>query len=180
MFKDINFKNFFHSKAFKVIFVCILAIIILVSIFAAGELVGFKKAEFSCRWNNNYEKNFIGSRSDFGVPMGEMMGKPFDLRNKNFMGSYGTFGMVIKINNSSSTPSIIVQDQNKIEKIIIITKNTVINKLRDAITIGDINVDDRIVIIGSPNNLGQIEAKLIRVMPSESSFVPMMQLKDKS
>lgn len=180
MFKDINLKNFFHAKTFKVIFVCILAIIILISIFAAGELIGFKKAEFSYRWNNNYEKNFIGSRSGFGGPMGEMMGTPFDLRSKNLMGSYGTFGIVIKINNSSPTPSILVQDQNKTEKIIVITKNTTINKFRDVITVENINVNDRVVIIGSPDNFGQIEAKLIRVMPSGSSFVPMMRLKNKS
>lgn len=177
MLRDINLKIFFHAKTFKVIFVCILVIVILTAIFAAGELIGFKKAEFSYRWNNNYEKNFIGSRSEFGGPMGNMMGGAFDLHDRNFMSGYGTFGTVIKINNSSSTVAIIVQDQNKIEKIIVVTKDTVIKKFRDVIKIENININDRVVIIGSPDSSGQIEAKLIRIMPSGESFIPMMQLR---
>ena len=163
--------DFFRSKAFKIIFTGIAVIIVLLLVFFLGELVGFKKADFSYKWGDNYLRNFAGQR--FGSNMG--FAGMMDARGQNFMAGHGTFGVVIKVENSSSTPGIVVQDQNNSEKIILITKNTILEKFREIININDIKVNDRVVIIGSPDNSGRVEARLIRIMPSGASFVPMMQ-----
>ncbi len=171
MFKNLNSKDFFQSKAFKIIFIGIAAVIVLLLVFFLGELVGFKKADFSYKWGDNYSRNFAGTRFSFGSGIAGIM----DARGQNFMPGHGTFGTVIKVENSSSTPDIVVQDQNNSERVILITKDTIIEKFRDIINIYDIKVNDHVVIIGSPDNSGQVEARLIRIMPSGSSFVPMMQ-----
>jgi hypothetical protein len=46
----------------------------------------------------------------------------------------------------------------------LITDKTAIKKQNSDIKIIDIKVDDEVVIIGEPNDEGQIDAKLIRVM----------------
>ena len=53
------------------------------------------------------------------------------------------------------------------EKIILVSDATIIKRFQDTIKLADLKVDDYIVVIGEPNNAGQIEAKLIRLMPPE-------------
>ena len=50
-----------------------------------------------------------------------------------------------------------------IEKAIIVSDKTKIINLRDVIKTSDLKIDDQVVIVGSPNDQGQIEAKLIRI-----------------
>jgi hypothetical protein len=58
-----------------------------------------------------------------------------------------------------------VQDKNNIEKVILINTNTQIQEMRGNVATGDLKIDDFVVVIGTPNPQGQIEAKFIRVMP---------------
>ncbi|TSC53659.1 MAG: hypothetical protein LiPW39_149, partial [Parcubacteria group bacterium LiPW_39] len=53
--------------------------------------------------------------------------------------------------------------QGDVEKIILISEKTTIEKGRETIKKEELKAGDRVVIIGSPNEQGQIEAKLIRV-----------------
>jgi hypothetical protein len=59
-----------------------------------------------------------------------------------------------------------VQDNDGTEKIVLIKDDTSIRSMRDDISKDRLKVDDFIVVIGSPNAQGQIEAKLIRLMPA--------------
>jgi hypothetical protein len=40
-----------------------------------------------------------------------------------------------------------------------------IERLRETVKISDLKVDDFVVVIGEPNDSGQIEAKFIRLLP---------------
>lgn len=123
-------------------------------IFQAGVFVGFHKAMFGRSWGENYERNF-GMMDRDGIPGGvRMMG---ELPN-----THGAVGKVIKI----ELPTIIVIGVENIEKSILITDDTIIQKGRSVMTTADMHVDDQIVVIGSPNEQGQIQAKFIRIMPA--------------
>ena len=76
----------------------------------------------------------------------------------SYSAGHGVFGEIIEINNSD----LVIKDRGDIEKVIIITENTIIKKGRETVK-DDLRVGDKVVIIGSPNEQGQIEAKLIRV-----------------
>jgi len=160
-----NFKNFFQSKLFKALAIgCgafIIFLIIALLIFKLGTLVGFKKAGFSYKWGENYHKNF-------GGPRGGFFGDFFD---QDFIEAYGTFGQIIKIDGST----LVVKGRDNVEKIVLVKDNTTIKRLGETIKLSDLKVDDYIVVIGDPNEAGQIEAKFIRVMPSppkQSSMRP--------
>lgn len=117
----------------------------------AGTMVGFRKADFSYRWGDNYHQNFAGPRGGFMSGFGQ----------GDFVDSHGAFGQIIKIDGST----IIMNGADNVEKVIVTNSDTVIRSLRDNIKLTDLKVNDNIVVIGQPDNNGQIEAKLIRLMP---------------
>jgi len=147
-----NFNKFFQSKTFKAILGGMIGIIIFLFIFGLGMVVGIKKAKFSYKWGENYHKNFAGPKGGFFN----------DFAGKDFIEANGVFGQIIKINDSE----IIVEGRNKIEKVILAKDDTIIKSFQKTVKLADLKVDDFIVIIGEPNDAGQIEAKLIRIMPS--------------
>jgi hypothetical protein len=112
------------------------------------------KANFSYRWAEQYHKNFAGPRAGF---FGDWRMPPFG----DFIEGHGTFGEIIKIEGNN----LVVKGRENIEKIVSVNEKTVIKSGFKDIKISDLKVGDMIVIIGSPNEQGQIEAKLIRVFP---------------
>lgn len=145
-----NLKKVFDSKVSVRILYVIGVIVIAILIFSAGISVGFHKASFGRAWGENYERNFgmKPNRQPFG--------------QDNFPNAHGAIGKIIKI----ELPTIIVQDKDSIEKVILIKENTQIQKMKDHLTTNDLKIDDFVVVIGNPNEQGQIESKLIRIMPS--------------
>ena len=135
----------------KKIIIGLVSIIIIILIFGAGIFIGKTKARFSYRWAENYQRNFAGPRGGF---LGRFPASP----DGDFIESHGVFGQIIKINSD-----LVIKGQNNIERIVLISTSTVIQKARQTITKDDLKVDDNVTVIGSPNDQGQIEAKLIRV-----------------
>ena len=63
--------------------------------------------------------------------------------------------------------NIVVKGKDDVEKSVIIEDGTTtIKRLKETLKISDLKTNDFIVIIGEPNNAGQMQARLIRVMPS--------------
>jgi hypothetical protein len=157
IYEDI--KKVFESKvSFKIL--CGIGIIIVtLLIFSAGINVGFHKASFGRAWGENYERNFgmMPNRLMFG--------------RDNFPNANGAIGKIIKI----ELPTIIVQDKDNIEKVVLIKNDTQIQKTKEAVTINDLKIDDFVVVIGAPNDQGQIEAKLIRIMPLGMPVSPPLE-----
>ena len=142
-------KKVFESKVLVRFLYVIGIIIVAVLIFSLGISVGFHKASFGRAWGDNYERNF-------GMGPGKMM-----FGQNNFPNAHGATGKIIKI----ELPNIIVQDRDNTEKVVLIKDDTQIQKMMLSINASDLIINDFVVVIGNPNKEGQIEAKLIRVMP---------------
>jgi hypothetical protein len=154
IYEDI--KKVFESKVSTGVLIGIGVIIVAILIFSAGVSVGFHKASFGRAWGENYERNF-GMRPD----------RPMFGRD-NFPNAHGATGKIIKV----ELPTIIVQDSNNLEKVILIKDDTKIQEMMTNIKAADLSVDDFVVVIGSPNDQGQVEAKFIRVMPAGMPVPP--------
>ncbi len=148
------------SRPFKIILVCILGLIILLAIFGVGLMAGYRKANFSFRWGENYHRMFGGPRGGFMQP-GPML--PMMDFGDDYISGHGTVGTIIKIDSNN----IIIKGNDNVEKTILVNDKTAIRQGRQDIKVGDLKTGSLIVAIGDPNNSGQIEAKLIRIFNSQ-------------
>jgi hypothetical protein len=146
----------------KWIIVGLLAIVVIVLVFGLGVFVGEQKAKFSYRWAENYHRMFAGPEAGFL----KNWKNPHFFSLENFIEGHGTVGEIIKIEGNN----LIVKGKRDVEKIILVNEKTVIKSGFKNIKVLDLKIGDIIVVIGFPNDKGQIEAKLIRVFPSKTSF----------
>ncbi len=150
-------KDILESKNFKRIIYILGILAIVFIIFQAGMIVGFRKASFGRDWGANYEDNF-GSPHKFIRMKGGDLGDFGNLPN-----AHGAVGKIIRV----ELPTVVVFDgKDQTEKIIIIDDKTEIRRMRDIVTKDELQVDAHIIVIGAPNAMGQIEAKLVRFIPA--------------
>ncbi|HOD96909.1 MAG: hypothetical protein WC579_00230 [Candidatus Paceibacterota bacterium] len=148
------------SKTFKIIIGIIGGLIAILLIFKIGVVVGTKKALFACRWAEHYAPNFVQQRN--GI-MDKWMR---DFNEGIAMKSHGAVGTIIKIDNlDTNTAFLIVKGEKEVEKAIVVSPETIIEKWEERILPADLRMGDYVVVIGDANDEGQIEAKLIRVIP---------------
>jgi len=149
----------FQSKAFKIIIWTFAALAIILLIFEAGLVVGYKKANFSFQWGENYHLNFGGPRGGFLE----------DARGRDLIDAHGIAGKIIKI----ETSTMIIGGRDNVEKIVNLNDDTAIMRFHEQIKPADLKIGDLVVIIGDPNSSGQINAKFVRIMPaSDGNIMP--------
>jgi hypothetical protein len=142
-------KNFLESDLFKKILLATGILIAVFVVFKAGEIVGYRKADFSYRWGNNYYQTF-------GGPRGEMMRFGRD----EFPSPHGVAGKIVKID----LPTFVIAGQDGIEKLVKTDDRTMVRYLRDEMKPADLKADDSVVVIGSPDDKAEINARLIRII----------------
>jgi hypothetical protein len=145
-------KNFFESPKSKKYTISVLALIIALCIFQAGVFVGFKKAAFSYKFGDNYYRAFGEGRHGIG-----MMGSPFG----DLSGGHGAVGKIIKI----TLPTIVVEAPDNTEKVVVLDDDTEIKQFRNSVQADALHVNDFVVVLGSPNDQGQVVARLVRLLP---------------
>ncbi len=139
------------NKIFQVFILVLCVLLVFISGFWLGLRVGEHQRGFARDWSDNYHKNFAGPRGGFLKEM----------RDHEFINANGVFGQIIKIEGTT----VIAKGEADIEKIIMVSERTIINRGPEKINVSQLQVDDNIIVVGEPDNQGRIMAKLIRVMP---------------
>ena len=148
--------QFVQSKKLVVVIIGLVGLAILMGTFSLGVFVGYHKARFSYAWGENYHNNFGGPRG----------GLFKDFSGKEFIDAHGTYGQIVKVTSST----LIVKGRDNVEKIVVVNDDTSIMRLRGVIKISGLKINDNIIVIGEPNEQGQIEAKFIRFLPATSNL----------
>ncbi len=148
-------KKALHQDSLKWIIVGLVGIVVITFIFSAGMWIGGAKAKYSYRWAENYHKNF-------GGPRGGFLDNWRSFPHGDFIEGHGAFGEIIELNDLG----FVIKGRGDVEKIIITSEGTVMKMGRKTVEDG-LKVGNSVTIIGSPNEEGQIEAKLIRVFNGE-------------
>jgi len=157
MSEEKNNKELFKNPdALKWIIIGLVGFIVILLIFGAGIKVGTLKAKYSYSWAENYHTNF-------GGPRGGFTGNWRKFPAGDFIGGHGAFGEIIELNDAG----FVVKGRGDIEKLVVTTDDTIVKKGRETVEDG-FKVGDSVTIIGSPNEEGQIEAKLIRVFGEDA------------
>jgi hypothetical protein len=149
-----NIKAYIKSQSFKGILIGISVAIIALIIFQAGVAVGERKVSFAHRFGDNFERNFRDPRGGGLIHRG-FPGGP------DMPGGHGAVGEIVSI----SLPLVVVAGPDNLEKTVLVTDTTKIRKFQDSIEAGELGVGDFIIVLGTPNDEGQVEAKLIRLAP---------------
>ncbi len=136
------------SKTRTILWILGAAIVVLL-VFGAGVLVGYHGAFYVGRFGENYYRNFFGE-----FPPGRMAN------------GHGVAGEVIDVASSSLS----VRDADGDESSVAIEPATVIREADRTIMLSDVQVGNGVVVIGAPNENGQIEAQFVRIFASSSSL----------
>jgi len=127
----------------------ILLLGVLCAVFQLGEFVGFHKALFAAHWGENYERNFGTPHDKFGA---------LTTRGPN---PHGASGRIVSI----TLPTLTIVNDFEDEKIISIASSTLIRKGSATIPATALVAGDAAVVLGVPNDQGEITATLIRILP---------------
>ncbi|MGC9599228.1 MAG: hypothetical protein ABSE18_02470 [Minisyncoccia bacterium] len=142
-------KDLLQSSKTRTILWILGAAIVVLLVFGAGVLVGYHGAFYVGRFGENYYRNFFGE-----FPPGRMVN------------GHGVAGEVIDV--ASSTLS--VRDADGDESSVVIMPATVIRESDQTVALSDVRVGNGVVVIGAPNENGQIEAQFVRIFASSSSL----------
>ena len=150
-----DFDKLSQSKLLKRTAIVLGLLIIILASFGVGVFVGYNKARFSYAWSDYYDRNFgRPPLNDGPLPPGGFGFSP----NDNFVSGHGTSGSIISVGSSS----IAVSGNDGIERTVLLSTSTIVREHRGDIRFGDLRVGEPVVVIGSTNNQGQIEARFIR------------------
>lgn len=154
--KKISTPHLSQSNSFRKILIGVGIAVLVLLVFQAGVMVGFRKASFSFRGGDNFYRAF-----------GEDRRGPFPgMMHGEFPGANGSVGKVLSI----ALPTLVVEDGNAVEKTILLNEKTIIRKGRATLKPSDIRANDLLVVLGKPNDNAQIEATLVRLLPPPPGF----------
>lgn len=147
-----NLRDLHPSKKVRMVIIGLGLAVLALLIFQAGVVVGYHKAGFVSRFSDNFERNFIG-------PLGGGFGGIFP--GPGMPGGHGAVGEILSI----SLPQIVVAGPDNLEKTVLISTSTIVREFQNEITTDKLKIGDFVVVLGNPNEAGQVDAKLIRIMP---------------
>ena len=145
-------KNILETKTYGKIIVAISVILIALIIFSAGIFVGYYKATFSHDLDDVYRQGFNSPGSPFA---------PF-MHSSDDVNPHGIVGQIVGINLPFS---IMVKGDKNAEQIVTILPETTVRIFHSLATTSDIKVGDQAIVIGTPNDQGEIQASFIRIIP---------------
>ncbi len=140
-----------YSNTLKWVAAILAELIILIGVFALGMNVGFRKAHFTDEWIKNYPANFGSQAGAYPLPL-----PPPD----RLFNNHGVLGTIL--NTDGKTIIIKAADNN--ENTVILEPATVIRQDFTDLTAKDLKANQQIIVIGAPNEQGQIDAKFIRIL----------------
>lgn len=159
-------KEYFSTKKWHIALGIVVLITVLSGVFSLGVRVGFRKAGFNGRLGERYDRNFEDGRRGPDM-MGRFSGSRGMMFDRELPSAYTTAGEILDVNQEGFT----VIDRDGVEKGVLVNAKTFIRKFRDDIRFGDLQTGDPVIVMGAPNSQGQIEARLIRVMPTPPAVI---------
>ena len=152
--------KFAQTKTFRFLLWSLGIAAAILVVFQAGFFAGTHRAFFDCKWGENYARNFGGPILSM-IPFpggGFSLGAPSGPAD---MSGHGVTGEIIAVD----ADGIVVRGQDNAERFIIPATGTSIISQSKKIDLDELKIGDVINVIGRPDDLGRIEARLIRIMP---------------
>jgi hypothetical protein len=147
--------EFIRSRQFVAIIIAVAMLAAIAGAYSIGMAVGYGRARHSYEWGENYSEVFAGPRNGF------VRGFARDVEGRDFIEVHGTFGQIIKLDGGT----VLVSGRDGAEKAVVIGPETIVRRFRDDVPASELRSGDFIVVVGTPDGVGRIQAQLIRIMP---------------
>jgi hypothetical protein len=141
-------KEFLQSRTVTKIMVFLGIVLAMLIVFQAGVVVGFHRGLFAGKWSQNYYRGLSGTNSIYS---------PFMRETKN---PHGVVGEII----SMSSSTFLVKGRDSAEEVVNITPTTTIRSLWNKASFDDFHNGTELVVIGEPDDAGEITASFIRIL----------------
>lgn len=151
-------EKFLKSRLFLGIIIGLAELALLIIVFRTGMVVGFRKANFSYQWRDNYNGLFVGRGPRPGPGVG-LRGPIGEFPDDDFIPAHGVAGTILKIDGNT----ILVKGEDNVERSLLVSTSTAVRSDSQNLKVSDLKENDRVVGIGSPSTTGQIEIKFLRV-----------------
>jgi len=145
-----NTTQFLKSPKVKAIAYLLAIFLGVVLIFEAGVAVGYHRAQFSERWSAGFARDSRDPGSFFAVFQ----------HDPDEPNPHGTIGQVVSVH----MPEVLVKGQSSPEQIVIVGPRTQVRLFRGNGTSTDIQSGQQVIVIGEPDDQGQIQASFIRIL----------------
>lgn len=144
-----NIDSILKSKVLHVTLSMLGGFFLLVLVFHAGQIIGFRKAELSL--------GLLGGRGAYGYVDQEFLREFVD---REVVNSHGVSGVVVSV----AEPFFIMQSSSGLEREVSVSGNTIIRRGPSSITLQELRPLNRVVVLGSTEDTGTLEAKFVRIL----------------
>jgi hypothetical protein len=152
-----SLSQFVKSKLFAGVVMGVAITLVVICIFEAGVALGYHEATFSSHWGENYSTNFGGT--DYGLDSHQPT-------------AHGSIGKILSVSTSGATTTLVVDGDSHPEQKVLVDSDTTIRSQENTMTVSSLTAGTYVVILGTPDDQGVIDAKLVRIVPSPTS-VPL-------
>lgn len=142
-----------RSKWFSGVVIGVLGTLTLVITFELGMAAGFHRAEFSYHLDQNYGRTFGRTDARMTLPG---TGAP---------NPHGAFGKVVSV----SLPTVTIATDGRPEQEVLISADTQVRDQDATVAASTLKEGDYIIVLGAPNESGQVAAKLVRIVPAPTT-----------
>ena len=146
-------RRYIDSRPFMAILTGLIVLLVIIAIFETGVFFGLHEARHSYRWGENYAQNFGGPRGGFFGSVSAPSDMP---------GGHGAFGQISNV----SLPTFVITDPAHPEERIRVASSTVIRNGAGTTDASALSTGTYVVVLGTPDENGVIDAALIRIMPA--------------
>lgn len=153
-----NTAEFLKSPKFKSVVYLLAILLAAVVIFEAGVAVGYHRAAFSYHWNAGFMGDDRDPRAFFAVFQ----------HGPDEPNPHGTIGQVVSVH----LPELLVKGPNTPEQLVIVGPGTQVRRFRSDGTSTDIAAGQQVIVVGDPDDKGQIQASFVRILPPLPTTTP--------
>ncbi len=145
-----NYKDIFQSRSWSGIILVLGILLVVLLVFQAGIFVGYRSAMFS-----------NGRASSYQVGMGDPRSilAPF-IHDADDPNPHGTVGEIVSI----QMPFLMIKGAQNAEEIVAVSGTTTVRNMRDTASTSMLRVGDQVIVIGAPDEGGQMHAAFIRII----------------
>lgn len=145
-----------QSPVVRIIIFVLAGLIVIIAVFKMGMDAGYHRALYAAHMADNFQRTFVDPHAH-------------SLFDQHLPPSgHGAFGEIVSV----TIPTFVVADRTRIEQTIHVSSSTIIRKFTSDVPVDSLQPGENVVVLGSPNDQGQIDAQLIRIIPPVTTTAP--------